>query len=860
MNLPALVEPFQTIDRRNTMCNIRSILGLALGFSIYGLLLGLPAAAAESITPGYRPKPEQISRLEIHPREVRLRGWHDAAQLVVTATLTDNRLQDMTGDVTYTVSQPDIVKVSPSGMVTPVRDGTVEITASFGPHRATIRATAEKVNENLPINFGNQIVPIFTKLGCNSGGCHGKISGQNGFRLSLIGSDPELDYMTLLKESRGRRIFLAAPEKSLLLLKATGQLPHGGGKRMEVGSDEYRMIVRWIAAGTPFGDPKDPVVVRISVHPEHRITTRHNRQQLAVYAHYSDGSVEDVTRRAQYETNDVEMASVDFTGLVTTMGQAGEAAIMIRYQGHVAVFRATIPLGVPVPPWSFEPKTIVDRYTAAKWRQLGLMPSEPASDEMFIRRAYLDITGTLPSVEEVRAFVADPDPNKRDKLIDRLVDSENYAYYFALKWADILKVKRRNNPQRAAGTFAFHSWIKDSLASDKPYDQFVREILCAVGDDRQCPPVFWYTELQNPEQFVDDVAQVFLGMRINCAQCHHHPYEKWSQDDYWGLAAFFGRVGRKPVSLLGVQVQNQNQTRIAVFNRTTGTVINKRTGQPAVMKPLEGEPVTVAPGEDPRVKLVEWMTDPKNPFFAKAVVNRYWAHFFGRGIVDPLDDMRDTNPPTNPELLDALAKDFIEHGYSLKHLVRTICKSRTYQLSSVPNEFNKHDKQSYARYYPKRMSAEVLYDAVSVVTGSPPSFPGMPGDRFGAARAIMLPDEAFQSYFLDVFGRPQRLSACECERVNEANLAQVLHLLNSQEIQDKLSRPGGRADRLASDPRPDAEKIEELFLLALGRRPTPQQLQVALQTIERRGPQNKKQAYEDIIWALINTKEFLFIQ
>jgi len=828
------------------------------------MLLGQASRAAEperhAISPSYRPQPEQVRKLEIYPGQVRLRGWHDAAQLIVTATLADGRLQDLTGDVTYTVSQPNIVRVSNSGMVTPINDGTVEITASFGPHQARIPVVAEKVHENLPINFGNQIVPIFTKLGCNSGGCHGKISGQNGFRLSLIGSDPELDYMTLVKESRGRRLFLAAPEKSLLLLKATGQLPHGGGKRMEVGSDEYNMILRWIAVGTPFGDAKDPVVVRISVYPDRRVTTRYNRQQLAVYAHYSDGSVEDVTRRAQYETNDVEMASVDFSGLVTTMGQAGEAAIMIRYQGYVAVFRATIPLGVPVPPWSFEPKTIVDRYTAAKWRQLGLVPSKPASDQVFIRRAYLDITGTLPSVEEVRAFVADPDPNKRDKLVDRLVDSENYAYYFALKWADILKVKRRNIPQRAQGTFAFHGWIKDSLASDKPYDQFVREILCAVGDDRQCPPVFWYTELQNPEQFVDDVAQVFLGMRINCAQCHHHPYEKWSQDDYWGLAAFFGRVGRKPVSLLGVQVQNQNQTRIAVFNRPTGNVINKRTGQPAVMKPLEGEPVTLAPGEDPRLKLVEWMTDPKNPFFAKAVVNRYWAHFFGRGIVDPLDDMRDTNPPTNPELLEALARDFVEHGYSLKHLVRTICKSRTYQLSSVPNEFNKHDKQSYARYYPKRMSAEVLYDAVSLVTGSPSSFAGMPSDRFGASRAIMLPDEAFQSYFLDVFGRPQRLSACECERVNEANLAQVLHLLNSQEVQDKLSRPGGRADRLASDPRPDVEKLEELFLLALGRQPTPQQLQVALQTIERRGPQNKKQAYEDIIWALINTKEFLFIQ
>jgi hypothetical protein len=370
----------------------------------------------------------------------------------------------------------------------------------------------------------------------------------------------------------------------------------------------------------------------------------------------------------------------------------------------------------------------------------------------------------------------------------------------------------------------------------------------------------WYRDLQKPEQFVDDTAQLFLGVRMACAQCHHHPYEKWSQDDYWGMAAFFGHLGRKTVAVPGVSAQpGQPGARLVIFNKGSGTVTNTRTKAPAVMKALDGEEVSLNPGEDPRHRLVDWMVDAKNPFFARAVANRYWAHFFSRGIVDPVDDIRVTNPPSNPELLDALAKELIDSGYSLKHLVKVITKSRTYQLSSTPNEFNKHDKKSYARYYPRRMAAEVLFDAVSQATGSFMTFPGLPGDRHAPRRAIMLPDESFPSYFLDVFGRPQRISACECERVTEANLAQALHLINSKEIQEKLARTGGRADLLAKDKRPDAEKVEELFLTTLARRPTPGQLEVALRNIEANAS-NKKLAYENILWALINTKEFILTQ
>jgi hypothetical protein len=799
------------------------------------------------------PTAAELKKLEIWPSAIVLKGQDDSAQILVTGELAA-RSQDLTGDVQYKVANPAIAKVTAAGRVIPLANGATEVTAAFAGKTVSVTLKNESMDESLPINFGNQIVPIFTKLGCNSGGCHGKSGGQNGFALSLLGFVPELDFQTLVKENRGRRLFPSAPESSLLLTKAAGQIAHAGGKRMDGDSDEYKLIRRWIASGAPFGSDTDPVVVKVSVQPESRILTRNNRQQFAVIAHYSDGSTADVTQRAQYESNDQEIAVVDGSALVRTQDMSGDAAIMARYQGQVAVFRATVPLGLPVPKYDFAERTIVDKFTKKKWEQLGIVPSNLSSDEQFLRRVSLDLTGTLPTPEKVKSFTEDANPDKRDKLIDQLLDSAEYSYLFANKWADILRVKRRNLPDRAAGTFAFHTWIREAIASDMPYDNFAREILAATGDEAQSPTAVWYKELNDPQQFVDDTAQVFLGLRIACAQCHHHPYEKWSQDDYWGLAAFFGRVGRKNVKILA-SANDQGQ-RLVVYNKATGSVTNKRTNQPAKIQALDGPPMEISAEDDPRHRLVDWMSSPQNPFFARAVANRYWAHFFGRGIVDPLDDMRVTNPPSNPELLDALAKDLIDSKYSLKHLVKTIVRSRTYQLSSVPNEFNKHDKQSFARFYPRRMSAEVLYDAVNQVTASKAKFGALPTDRNAPNRAIMLPDESFQSYFLDVFGRPQRISACECERVSDANLAQALHLLNSQEIQDKL---GARADLMTKDPRADDQKVKELFVWMFGRQPSDEHLSVAIEHIGRNAA-NKKMAYENLIWALINTKEFVFNQ
>jgi hypothetical protein len=802
------------------------------------------------------PKPAEVRSLALYPATITLKGRDDTCQLICTGTLAAGRLQDLSADVKYEAADRRIVLVSSAGRVMPLADGSTHIMARYGKHKVQIPVRTEAVAEDLPINFANQIVPIFTKLGCNAGGCHGKASGQNGFKLSLLGFEPELDYASLVKESRGRRVFPASPEHSLLLLKAGGAMAHGGGKRMETTSDEYKLLRRWIASGVPYGDADDPVVTRISIYPEHRILTRHNKQQLAVHAHYSDGSVEDVTRRAQYESNETEIAVVDATGLLQTLGMSGQAAIMARYQGKVTVFRASVPLGRKIPAYRFPPRTVVDKYTHKKWQELGIVPSELCTDDQFIRRVSLDITGTLPTPAQVQKFAADESPNKREKLVDALLEKPAYSFYFANKWADVLRVKRGRQPNRAFGTFVFHAWISEAIVADMPYHEFARDLLCAIGDESKCPPAVWYKDIQTPDQFVDNMAQVFLGQRLACAQCHHHPYEKWSQDDYWGLAAFFGRVGRKIIPVAGFPPQRGLQRQV-LFNRSSGNVINKRTRRPAQPKPLDQDPIKVAPTDDPRQRLADWVVDAKNPYFARAVANRYWAHFFGRGIVDPLDDMRVTNPPSNPELLDALAMDLIEHKFSLKHLIRTICKSRTYQLSSTPNEFNKQDRQAYSRYYPKRMIAEVLFDAVCQVTDTPSTFPNLPQDRHAPRRAIMLPDESFASYFLDVFGRPQRISACECERVSEANLAQVLHLLNSNEVQGKLSRPGGRADRLAKDSRSDEEKIEELYLWAYARKPTERQMKRSLEYIAEQG-KNKKAAYEDLLWALINSKEFIF--
>jgi hypothetical protein len=794
--------------------------------------------------------PGQLTAIEVQTGrtkdgQVTISGRDAGQQLVITGRFTSGQTRDFTRKATYEATPAGVVSVDPTGLITPITEGeaTVHITAAAGID-ATLRVTVTNLVQDLPINFANQVVPLFTKYSCNGGGCHGKSGGQNGFRLSLLGFEPKEDYEYLVKEGRGRRLFPAAPDQSLLLLKAAARVPHGGGQRIDGDSPAYRLLRRWIEQGMPYGKETDPKVTHIEVLPAERLMEREGTQQIIVIANYSDGSTEDVTRTTQFDSNDAEMAEVSATGLVTTSQLTGSVAVMARYQGHVDVFRATVPLGVNTDKLPAA-KNPVDELVYKKLRALGLPSSPICDDTTFLRRVTIDVAGRLPTVEETEQFLADQSASKQDNAINRLLDSADYADYFANKWSAILRNKRRQDIEKNS-TFSFHEWIRQSLYENKPYDQFVRELLTASGTPGQNPPVGWYREVKDSSAQLEDTAQLFLGLRIQCARCHHHPFEKWSQQDYYGFAAFFSQVGRKKGLV-------QNEDRI-YHRRGVATAQNPKTGQNVKPTGLGSQPMDLPADRDPRQSMADWMGAKDNPFFSRSLVNRYWKHFFGRGLVDPEDDMRVTNPASNPELLDWLASDFVEHGFDLKHLVRTICSSTTYQLSAEPNDWNQDDKQNFSRYYPKRLNAEVLLDAIDQVTGTQTSFTGVPA----GTRAVQLPDTGFNSYFLTVFGRPEGSSACECERSSEANLAQSLHLLNSSEIQGKLTSASGSAARLAGDnSRSHEAKIRELYLLAFSRVPSADEMTIALAHIQK-NEKDPKRAYEDIVWALVNTKEFLF--
>ncbi len=707
------------------------------------------------------------------------------------------------------------------------------------------------------INFVNDVVPILTKAGCNAGVCHAKAGGgQNGFELSLLGFEPSHDYEQLVRQGRGRRLSPGSPDQSLLLKKASAAIAHGGGQRLPKDSHGYAIIREWIHQGTPFTGASDPQLTSIEVRPARGTLAANAEQSLKAVAHYSNETQRDVTQLALYESNNDAMAEVSEIGKVQAGDIPGKVSVMVRYQGQVAVYNASIPLGAPLdelPP----PNNFIDELLFENLMDIGIPPSQLADDATFLRRVSLDIAGRLPSASQSREFLDDDDPQKRARLIDTLLRSPGYADYFANKWTALLK-NRRDEASDITSNFAFHAWIRDSLLANVPYDQMVRELLAATGTVIGNPAVAWYKRVKEPKQQMEDVAQLFLGVRMQCAQCHHHPFERWSQDDYYGLSAFFSRVGRKPTGVRGED--------LIFHQRGIAEAKNPKTGQMIAPAALGADIGEITADHDPRLRLADWLADPNNPFFARALVNRYWKHFFKRGLIEPEDDIRDTNPPTNPELLDALEDHFLSSGFDMKELVRVITNSRAYQLSSVPNEYNIADTQNYSRYYPKRLQAEVLLDAIDQVTGAQTEFANLPL----GTRAVALPDNSYNkaSPFLRVFGRPESQSVCECERVQSASLSQSLHLINAADIKSKLATRAGTAEEMAKDSRGIAERIRDLYMAAFSREPTIEEMKIAEAYLteprtdtDGEGVDAKPSSHEDfqdLLWALINTKEFLF--
>jgi hypothetical protein len=708
-----------------------------------------------------------------------------------------------------------------------------------------------------PVAFTTDVRPLLTKLGCNSGGCHGKATGQNGLKLSLLGYEPAEDYEALVREARGRRVFPAAPEKSLFLLKATGTVPHGGGRLVAPESEAYQVLRRWVEQGAPPPRRDDPVVERIAIEPEDALMSRKARVPLRVRASLSDGSTRDVTRLALYESNEPDVAEVSASGEIQTKDRGGLFAVMVRYGDQFSVFQGTVPYhtarSVAATSEEEQDGTWVDRLLRLQWRRLGIEPSPPADDTAFLRRASLDVCGTIPTPEEVRSYLADTRPGKRTRLIDRLLERPEYASLFALKWADILKNRGGgySTSQQRAGTTLFAAWIREAIGSNMPYDRFATEILTAVGSQEINPPTVWYRSVRTAQDYVESISQAFLGVRVQCAQCHHHPAERWSQDDYYGLAAVFARVGRK-----GGFADAEVPTNQTIFVADAGRVEHPRTKRAVIPRPLGGPAFSVGPYDDPRASLARWMTDPANPYFARTMANRIWGHFFGRGLIHPIDDARSTNPPSHPDLLDALARDFIRSGYDVKHLIRVCSNSEAYASSAEPSATNGDDHQTFARYYPRRLPAEVLLDALSDALGVPTDFSGKPGKFPPGTRAIDLPDEAVPNTFLDVFGRPARASSCECERVGEASLGQALALIGSPTLEQKLKAKEGLPSRLASDARPIAEVVDDLFVRVVARPARSGEIEKARQFVEAQP--DRRVALESLVWSLLVSAEFLF--
>jgi hypothetical protein len=789
------------------------------------------------------PPAAKAPSLTVFPAQVSLDGPRDEQRLGVLDQ-TDGRVRDRSREAKFQSSNPAVATVDSQGVVHPAGDGQATITVTAGGKTASVPVRVQRATADVPVQFAREVIPVLTKAGCNQGACHGSQLGKGGFRLSLRGFDPAFDYEQIVQSAEGRRVVLSDPERSIILLKPTLTMEHGGGERFKLHSRTYNLLQQWLEDGAPEPAKPEPTVSKLEVWPAQRVLEPKEQQQILVRAVWSDGRAEDVTSLAQFDSLNDGVAAVTPEGLMTAKAR-GETYIMIRFAGQAAVVRVTLPYAqlAQYPPYPCA--NFIDEKLLAKWKELGLMPSPLCSDDEFFRRIHLDTLGTLPAPEEIKAFLADRSPDKRAKAIDRVLNRPEFVDYWTLKWGDLLRINRDKLNEK--GMWSFRNWVRTALRENKPIDEFVRDIITAEGSTFTEGPTNFYRTSPSPADWAEAASQTFLGVRIQCARCHHHPFEKYSQDDYYGMAAFFVRLSSKRSTEFGLF---GGET--VVFLKPTGEISNPRKGGVVKPHPLDG-PVMDDPF-DRRRRLAEWMTSKDNPFFARNIVNRFWGYYLGRGLVEPLDDMRATNPASNVELLDALAKDFAGHHFDLKHLLRAIMRSRAYQLSSRISPGNAADANNVyaARYTVKRLTAEQLADALDLATGTHEKYKGLPP----GTRAIQLPDPEVKSFLLDVFGRPARQITCECERTTQPNIAQALHLLNSDFLNRKIASPQGRIETLFKAKTPLPAIIEELYLVTLSRRPSSGEVQKAQEWIAK--APSPREGVQDLLWTLLNSREFLF--
>lgn len=851
-----------------------------------------------------------VSRITVQPSPLELRGMDSQHGLLVTAESSNGVQRDVTHEALYSVKQAELLRVDSSGQCISLRDGQAEITVSYGGVSVTVPVNISGTTEPRLASFKQEIIPLFTKFGCNQGACHGKQAGQNGFRLSLRGYAPEQDHEWNTREFLGRRISRTVPDDSLILRKPLGQMPHAGGRLFSENSRAHRLMRAWIEANLPGIIPAEAQAVKLEVLPGNRTMAAGQTQGLLARAHYSDGSVRDVTWLSQFVSNDESMLEV-LPGAIVKALRPGETAVRVHFQQLVEVQIFTVPHDSPAPPELFAQRNNgLDEHVFNKLKQLRIPPSELCDDATFLRRVMLDTLGTLPTAAEVRQFVSDSAPDKRARLIETVLQRPEFVDYWTLQFGDLFQNrKERDHDVRGdKGVRSMHAWLRKQIEANRPWNELATAVLTASGDSFTNPAVGYYIvtigEKRQAEQseVVDSVAQAFLGTRIGCARCHNHPLEKYTQDDYYHFAGYFSRVwldrkepkdgpsslsvGNEHLYNLRREQQDSEQRLAQAQAETVGKqgdalkqadtkvadllrhvdglkkriieaqqqpvgVGQPRTGQFVLARPLDRSEASIAPGQDPRTQLAAWMTRPENEYFSGSLVNRLWKHFLGVGLVEPVDDLRASNPPSNPELWKLLNHEFVSHGFDVRHVMKLILNSRTYQLSAATLPANESDRRFYSHYNARRLPAEVMLDAISQATGVPEPFQGYPVGM----RAIQLPDPRVNSYFLSLFGRSERVTACACERSGDVTLPQLLHLQNGDFLTRKVYAQENRMAVLIKEHGDDAKVLEELYLSTLGRLPTEPERVVVQDALKST---NREVLFRDVLWALLNTKEFAF--